>query len=367
MKKQFLILAAACAVLAACNKEESACIKTGGPARVELHIGSNGAKALIADTNNEAKVNSVQAFVFNGNAVDAYGVATADDLKKETVTINLNCSQGIRDIWAVVNAPSLSSITTLADLKASVTSLLADNAADSFVMIGKADGENVGEDYEKTIFVDRNVSRIRLFQVKRDMKTDALKDVEFKIVRAYITNAVDNSCIDVYTPTWPETFVWKSTYFPTAGPMETGSAFLYHKLESEVTVANGETYGTAYADGGVADWNFYVYPNSHGAKDTAEPVAFDQTKLVVECYINGQYYTYPIPLGEISYNKSYDVKLLTITKLGNNANGDDNVDNTPEYPEDEIISTTTATFTIVVNDWEQVLTFGGVVDGNIRI
>ena len=361
MKKHLVFLAAACAVLAACQKEEAAVVETVAPAKVELKIGSKASKALVADTANEAKVNSIQAFVFNGNSLDAYDYASAAEIEAQAMEVS--CSQGKRDIWVIVNAPSLASVTTLSALKASVTSLLTDNAADSFVMIGKAEGETVTETYAKTIYVDRNVSRVRLFQIKRDMTSEALKDVEFKIVRAYITDAIDNSCIDVYTPTEPEAYVWKSAYFANSGAMETGSAFLYKKLESAVSLANGATNGTAYADNVAADWNFYVYPNKNTGKDTASPATFDQTKLVVECYINGSYYTYPIPLGAVSYNKTYDVKLLTITKLGNNSNGDDVVDE----GEDDVITAATATFTVTVNDWEQVLTFGGVTDGNITI
>lgn len=355
--KKIIIFAAACVALAACQKEAGTVVPTGnGQAKVALSLSST-TKAQLADTENEAKVNSIQAFIFNGATLDAYDYATEDEITAQVMEVS--CTQGQRDIWVIVNAPSLATVTTLSGLKEAVSNLTADNTATNYVMVGKAENESVTEEYAKTIYVDRVASKIRLFQVKRDMANASLQTVDFKIVRVFVTNAVDNSCYDVFTPTAPATLNWLSAQFANDGAIAVSNAFLYYKFAEQVAVTNGETYGTTEAP----VYSYYVYPNAKSAKDTGDPVTFDQTKLVVECFIDSKYYTYPIPMGAVEYNKCYDINLLTITKLGNPSDGDDDIDD----GEDDIITPATATFTISVNDWDQVLTFGGVTDGNITI
>lgn len=362
MKKYFLIAAAACMTLAACNKSETVSLPKGESACARLILEDGMTKAGEFQTADEAKVTSIQAFVFNGGAFDAYANATAAEIAAKEMKVS--CTQGTRDIWVIINAPSLASITTLSGLKAAVSNLTADNAADKFVMVGKKEGENIVADYATSIAVDRIVSRVRLFQVKRDMSNDALRTVDFEIVRAYMSCVSDNACYDVFTPTYPSAISWLNARFANSGAMATTNAFVYNRLASSASVANGSIYGTEYVDNTtVAPFTFYVYPNQYSVREASAPETYDQTKLVVECRIDGQYYTYPIPVGTVSYNKTYDVKLLTITKLGNPSDGDDDV----EGGEDDVIERTTATFTVTVSDWTQVLTFGGVVDGNITI
>lgn len=377
MKKYLFILAAVSAALVACQKEASEV----SPANVgtEKAVVSLSVKSPVSkdepvfQTADEAQVNSIQAFVFNGNSLDAYDTATETEIAAGIMEVE--CTQGAREVWAVINAPSLKTITTLAELKTTISNLTADNrlAADgvkaNFVMVGK-ESVTLGATGSATVKVDRIASRIRIFQVKRDMANETLKDVKFSIVRAYITNGVDNACYDVFTPTWPESFNWLSSLCAETPAIATGNKLVYNKLAQEAVLANGETFGTLYADDATATANYYVYPNSHDAIDTADPITFDQTKLVIETkfWLDGEdkdpsFFTYPIPIGAVSYNKTYDIKMLTITRLGNPSDGDDDVDD----GEDDVIQPATATFTIQVNDWTQVLTFGGVTNGEITI
>lgn len=364
MKKVIYFIAAACVALVGCQKENSvATVGNDSPAKVSLTLKSLSSKdgaTTIADTDAEANVASIQAFIFKGNALDAYDYASETEL--EALSMEVSCTQGTRDIWVIVNAPSLVTITSLDALKAAVSNLTADNAS-NFVMLGVSTGATVTEEYAANINVDRIASRVRLFEIKRDMSADYLKTVDFAVVRAFVDCVVDNVCYDLFTPTVPATINWLNAEFANEGAISIENALIYNKLASAASIENGEKYGTEYADDATSTFNFYTYPNSHNAKDTAVPATFDQTKLIVECLIDGNYYTYPIALGEVSYNKTYDVKMLTITKLGNPSNGDDVID----PGEDDPISSAVATFTIVVNDWTQVLTFGGVTDGNITI
>lgn len=357
MKKFLFITAVACAALAACNREE-------GPARVSITLSDSGVKADL-QTADEAKVTGIMAFVFKGNSLDAYAEATPAEIEAKEMTVS--CTQGTRDIWIVVNGPeSLGSITTASGLRKAVSNLTEDNNPGNFVMVGKACDESVSTESTVSINVHRIVSRVRLFQVMRDMENQTLASLpadRFKIVRAYMTCVTGNACYDVFTPEHPGSYKWLSAIWSNSAAIATGNTFIYDKPVTAIPLAEDASYGTEYANGSTtATHTFYVYPSEFDSV-TGNPVETDQMKLVVECLIDGEFYTYPIPLGSVSYNKTYDVKLLTIKHLGNNSNGDDTIDG----GEDEVIRHTSATFSITVKDWTQVLTFGGVNNGNITI
>lgn len=363
MKKTLICLFAACAVVAACNREQSAEPVTGPAATVRLSISSALSKADF-QTADEAEVQSIEAFIFNGNSLDAYASATAEEIAAGVMSVD--CTQGTRDIWVVVNGTlGMNMITSRSALLSRVTSLLYENQSNRFVMVGKAEAQNVTATFSKTINVDRIASRVRLFQVKRKMSNSTLASLpasDFKIIRAYVTNVINESCVDIFTPTRPSSYSWYSAQWANSGEITTYESFIYNKLASPAALADNSVYGTAFVDEStVAPFTFYVYPNEFDSY-SASP-AHDQLKLVLECQIDGQFYTYPIPLGAVTYNKSYDVTLLTITRLGNNSDGDDNVDD----GEDDVIQPATATFTINVNDWTQVLNFGGVSGGEITL
>jgi len=171
MKKYFILAAAACAALAACNKEIVETPVQGNAAKISLSFASSTKTDI--QTADEAAVTDIKAFVFNGNSLDAYEAATSAEITSKVMEVS--CTQGTRDIWIVVNGPaSLSSITTKSGLKAAVSNLTADNASNAFVMVGKAESQTVTASFATTINVDRIASRVRLFQVKRDMSNATL-------------------------------------------------------------------------------------------------------------------------------------------------------------------------------------------------
>ena len=348
MRTNLLLIAAACTVFAACENNLGMNNESECPAKLCLSL-EQTTKADI-QTGNESKVSDIQVFVFKGDAVDAYKKASATEVAAKKV--ELTCTQGERDIWTLVNAPDMSGIFSMSALESQV-SLLSHNATDKFVMVGKNEKEEVEALHTASVYVDRIVSRIRLFQVKRNMTNSGLKNASFKVTRVYMTNAAGNACYDIFTPKYPEEVQLLNA---TGESMAKSNPFVYSAVAQPSEIQDGASYGVAYTDAGTtATHNFYVYPCAEGI-----------TKLVVEIMIDNQYYTYPIPVGTIASNKSYDIKMLTVTRPGNLSNGDDNVD--PD--ENEEIVKSSATFTISVNDWTPVLTFGGdngVKEGKIEI
>ena len=346
MRRILLLTALISSALVSCVREPDC-----GPAEVSACVitltGLRAEASEVTKASPEDSVKSIRVYVFNGNSLDGYDTATPDELAAGTVSVD--CTRGLRDIWVVVNGPeSLSSVTTRAGLKEAVSHLCEDNSSGAFVMVGRSEALTLGATFSGSIGVGRIVSRVRLFRIRRELKAE-----EFSIRRIYTTCVAGNACYDVFTPTFPSSREYLMAPWGGNSAMIADEGFLYREFEPPVSLADGESCGT--------DLTFYVYPNEYAGADA--PLSRDQTKLVVECIVDGRYYTYPVPLGRIGSNKSYDINMLTITRLGNDSNGDDVVD--PE--EDVVISVAPATFALSVNDWYEITRIGGAEDGNLTI
>lgn len=349
MKRFFLFAAAVAMVLVSCNKLDNPSKEQSSSSEraiVRLNLGSMATKADPLQTSDEAKVSSIQIFVFNGNDVDAYKAAESSEITAMSVTVQ--ATAGTRDIYAFVNAPDLSAYVSKSALLAAASNL-SDNSADHFVMQGKLENQTVGAEYSQTIYVDRYASRIRISKITRQMAAVGMRAVNFRITKMYLTSAVTN---ELYNFGQPSSYSWINQSFGSSRALATGNAFVYQSLSTPASVADGASYSTPHS--------FYAYSNVNTEDDTDNPKTFRRTRLVVECQIdadgNGtfdadEYYTYPIALGALEANKSYEIRELVITMLGNNSNGDNNADD----GEDDDITKVQATVSIIVNDWSQVL------------
>lgn len=348
MKKIVLFISCAALFLTSCQKEVSQVnpSQDSQKATVSLSLAGNLTKATVADTEDEAKVSDIQIFVFNGDAVDGYKKATSSEVA--ALKVDCQATTGKRDIYAVVNAPDLASYTTKTSLLDAV-SLLSDNASDKFVMCGKLVDQSVTTTYSGTVQVDRYAARVRISKITRKFSNSAYQTVQFKITKLYLTSAVSN---ERYSYGVPDSYSWLNASFGSNRSLATGNSFVYDKLATPATVAQNESYTTEHS--------FYAYANIHDEDDTANPKSFKCTRLVIETQIDAnadgvlgadEYFTYPIRLGAVGSNKSYEIKELVITMLGNHSNGDDNADD----GEDDDIEKGTITVTIDVNDWTEVL------------
>lgn len=309
MKKSIFAFAAALAALVACNKNE---VTPMGPQNqpetlepCELTVGICGSmtKATAVTKDNEAKVNDLQVFVFRGDELDAY--ASVDN----AMALTLSCTAGEREVYALVNAPEYSMVSSKTALLAKVSELSA-NSLTNFEMVGS---KSVTLPQASTVSIDVNriASRVVLKKVTRNFTSAALQSLDFTVDAIYLINVAGNTSYDL-----------------TAAP---GAWYNVAKYNSELPSLLHDAVGSKIANGASHDTahSFYSYPNDAASKTT---------RLVIETTLGTTKYYYPINLPAMESNKSYEIAEVTITRPGS----DD-----PDVP----VSFADATFSINVIDW----------------
>lgn len=319
-----LLFAATAALLAtvACNKNESgtACADPA-PAEVSVRIDTPHTRSTIEDTANEAKVNTLDVCAFRGDVLDAHEQSTG-------ASLTLHATQGERTLFAVVNTEeSLAAVSSLAGLQQKV-SMLGSNTRNSFVMTGHTT-QTLGATASVSIDVARLAARFKIDKITNRL-TNETQASSFSITRIFLTNVAGNVRYDA-SPASAVTWYADSRLNASSAPND----LIYKKFSSPISVASNSSHTTSYS--------FYAYPNSNADKTTL---------LVVEAKINGQFYTYPLMVaGTVARNKSYEVRELVITRVGNPSDGDDII----EGDENKPIQSSQANVTIDVLDWDLVL------------
>lgn len=351
MKKISILLASALALAAFASCSKNGSVADAGeslPVRLVIEaVGSGGTRATGVVSNSEsteAKVNTLQVLVFNGDALDGYGSSTGSRVA------TVSCTSGERDIYAVVNAPSLASVTSKAALLARVSSLA--NEIDNFQMIGSKT-ETLKYDGTVVVPVDRFAARVVIKGIKNAHANAALAD-QFRIQAVYLTNAVGDVDYGKSAGYVPATWYNRRGY---EAENNLGS-FTYDALNE--TVAAGETYSTAHY--------FYTMPNGFagqvGLPEGATAFTPRAVRLVVRVVIAGTLYNYPILLPSLESNKSYEIELLTITKNGNPDDGRHDPDDPDDDDEERPVTGFEQNFEVTVNDWTVVLVGD---NGNVEI
>ena len=308
MKKSIFAFAAALAALVACNKNEATPMQPQKQELLvpcELTVGISGAmtKATAVTTENEAKVNNLQIFVFRGDDLDAY--ASVDNAKELT----LSCTAGERVVYALVNAPDYSAVPGKAALLAKVSELSA-NSLTNFEMVGS---KTVTLPQTGTVSIDVNriASRVVLKKITRNFTSAALQALDFTVDAIYLVNVAGNTSYDL-------TAAPAAWYNVAENKGELASLLVDTPA---VPIAQGQAYDTAHT--------FYAYPND---------LAVNTTRIVIETTLGTSKYYYPINLPEMAAKKSYEIAEVVLTRPGS-----DNPD--------EPVSFADATFSINVIDW----------------
>lgn len=352
MRKLFLFAASA-ALLFACNKVAPVQGGEGNiapeAARLRVNIAASGSsRATVADETNEAKVNKIEVLVFRDGALDGYGVKSDFSVNPDLV-VDVDCSKGTRNIWAVINSDvTLNGITTENDLKALISQLknnVGSSSLDNFVMLGSIANQSITGSSSINMYVDRIVARVWVKRITKNFSSAALQAATFSVGRIYLTNVVNR-------------FNLGGTFVPDAT-----SAYWYNRMgydDTAAQVAEKDALILRTGPGTIASATdiavsgaMYPYPNPTASTlvdgKYVGPEAGDwsirPTRLVVEATVDGTLYYYPITLPVLEKNHSYEIPNLIITRPGS--------DN-PDIPVDGV----SAGFTIVVNDWEQVLFAG---------
>ena len=329
MKKLFFAFAAGLAVMASCNRQELLPQSVEKGTKAVLNVSISGASASKAASFDEDKVNSLQVFVFNGNQLDVYGNSTSSSL-------TLNATTGPRTVYALVNAPDLSAIYRMDELKSSI-SRLSDNAPDKFVMVGSLDTV-LAESSSISVDVNRLAARIRLRKLTRNMSSEGLAALDassFELVRIYAAEVITANSYDLMLPSSSS---WKNSIF-AGSSIDATDELLVRLPSAPAGIAQGSSY--------TEDLCVYVYPNPTAA-DGASVMC---TRLVVECKIDGLFYTYPVLIPNVLPNRSYEIKELVLTRLGNQSDGDNDIDS----GEHDKIESFSIPFGITIQDWTPVL------------
>ena len=347
---KFIALLGICIPLFSCNKEsgnKSSSVPEGTPIRLVVGVESASGTKVTGVTSNdattEAKVNSLQVFVFNGDALDGYAASTNN---LATVT----CTSGSREVVAVVNAPSLVSITTKSGLLASVSTL--ENNISNFQMIGSKT-ETLQHNGNVTVGVDRLAARVVLRGVKNALENPT-QAASFRLVSVYLTNVagdVNYGKSASYTA---------SSWYNRRGYESTNSLGSFDYDVVDAPVAAGATNSTVHY--------FYSMPNNKSNIVGIEPGQSSFTprraRLIIVAEINGTLYHYPILLPVLESNKSYEINLVNLTRTGNPDDGKDDGDDPDNHDDEDPIDKFDQAFEISVNDWTVVLVNG---DGNVTI
>ena len=327
MKNTIIAITATIALLASCSKQECKAPVQGQISTLNVSVcGSTPLRSAVID---EAKINSLQVFVFNGNQLDVYGSAAGSSL-------TLKATTGVREVWALVNAPDLSSIVSKDELKQTV-STLADNGLDKFVMAGSRP-DTLTQSSDVTVQVNRLAARINIQKITRKFSSAGLASLpadKFELRRIYAADVVTNNN---YALTLNSGFVWKNSTL-SGGSIDSSDQLLLRTPSAPVQIAQGASHEE--------DLSVYVYPNPTATQ--SGDALF--TRLVAEFRIDENIYTYPIEIENVERNRSYEIKELVITRLGNPSDGDNMID----QGENEKIESFDLPFGIEVKPWLLVL------------
>lgn len=317
----FLAAVAATLCTVACNKElTTAKVETPSEAvqlaDLTLSIVGNAPATKSADADfddDHSEVSNVQFFVFDGEVLDAYkkiGSATST-----TMTVK----SGDKTVWAVVNAPDISNVTTLTQLKAVSSTLL--NNASNFVMVGSNTGTVPSEDPIE-IEVKRIASRVVVKKVTAAFSNPAYASMSCKLVKMFLINAPGD--INLELTSAPTTWYAKRAYEAVTGLTD----------HLSTSGSNYELNTSAFE----AECRHYCYPNPTVADSQSTTWSARHTRMVIEVLLGSETFYYPITLPVLEPGKSYEIENLTITRKGSN---------NPDQP----ISLSDATFEISVKNW----------------
>jgi hypothetical protein len=266
----------------------------------------------------ESTFDYVQLYVFRSSGyLDAYATNTYSP-------ISVSCSTGTNmEIYALVNAPTLNTITKKSELLAATTSL-SDNGPTSLVMVGGTTA-TISSSTSVTIPVTRIVARLSIAKITNSFSAVAYQSKSFVITKIYAINVAGSN-----------------NYGLTAGTPATGDTW-YNKMGYSSNATDAMTYeaisgGTiAYGSSNISVHYFYVYPNGN-ADSQSMTWSARYTRLVIEATLDGTTYYYPIDMPSLESNKKYDITELVITRPGS-------------FSPDTPVATGTLSATISISDW----------------
>ena len=305
-KIAFLAAVAATLCTVACNKDFSGNAGTEMPQpqeeeRYEVEVSITGGMNAITKSSDSSfdadhsVVSNIQFFVFNRDQeLEVYKKIT------DGLSTTLTLRKGANTLWAVVNAPDISNVSTLTQLKA-VSSSLSDNLS-NFVMVGSKLVNYPNDDEEGgvgPISVERLASRVVVKKVTAAFINPTYAAATCKLKKMYLINAPGGINFGLDAPT-----VWyaKRAYEEVSGLVDFLST---SGGEHDLNTAPFTT--TCY---------HYCYPNSTSSDTSAATWSPRHTRMVIEVELDSETFYYPITLPVLQHGKSYEIENLTITRKG---------------------------------------------------
>lgn len=320
-KIAFLAAVAATLCTVACNKELPTAkvdLPSESVQMAELNLSVVGNAPATKSTSDEyddavSAVSNIQFFVFDGEVLDAYKKITSG------LSTSMTVKTGDKTIWAVVNAPDISNVTTLTQLKA-VSSTLLDSAT-RLVMVGSNTGTVPSEDPIE-IEVKRIASRVVVKKVTAAFTNPAYASMTCSLVKMYLINVAADTNLELSAA--PTSWYAQRAYESVSGLNDhISSSCGNHNL-------NNSAYDT--------DCFHYCYPNPTVADSQSSTWSARHTRMVIEVLLGSETFYYPVTLPVLEPGKSYEIENLTITRKGSN---------NPDQP----ISLSEADFEISVKEW----------------
>ena len=319
MKKTFFIMAAIAAMACSCDKNSDCepCQEAETKATLNVSLDfedepQTRATSYVTAQTYETKVNDVQVLVFDSTgALNAYV-----DADTKTSGISISTTAGSKTVWAVVNGPNLSSITTLSALQSTAVDLGANSTTETtgFVMAGSTTCTVGSSAATASVAVKRLVARVALQKINNSLPGSY---GALTVNNVTLINVAGNQNIagSASVSTWYNKMGRKDGATAT-GQIIDGSTY----VASHPTLTF-KSVGTSVANGGslapTTPYLFYTYPNPTTSDVTGWSSTFTarKTRLVVAATIGGTKYYYPVVIDTPARNTAYTVE-LTITGLG---------------------------------------------------
>ena len=318
MKKTLFIMAAIAAMACSCDKNSDCepCQEAETKATLNVSLDfedepQTRATSYVTAQTYETKVNDVQVLVFDSTgALNAYV-----DADTKTSGISISTTAGSKTVWAVVNGPDLSPITTLSALQSTAVDLGANSTTETtgFVMAGSTTCTVGSSAATASVAVKRLVARV------------ALQKINNSLPGSYGALTVNNvTLINVAGNQNLAGTASVSTWYNKMGRENGGSEpAIIDGINSFAScpTLTFKSVGSSVANGGsltpTTPYLFYTYPNSTSTDATGWTSSFTarKTRLVVTATISGKKYYYPVVIDTPARNTAYTVE-LTITGLG---------------------------------------------------
>lgn len=261
--------------------------------RVTLTVSVPIDETKVYSDGDEALINNIQVFLFDEDGV------IEDYVTQSTPDIKLSASMGRKTLIVLVNAPDYSNIHELQTLLGK-SSLLVDNAVNSFVMEGQKILDIMSTNaFAITVPVTRKVAKVKLNSLNVAIDIPQYSSLPFKVSSVYLINVPAE--MPYFQTVTPLSWLNKQMLVP-----EDDHALIYDDM-NDFQVTEDTPYQTQNV--------FYCYPNNVSNDSFSSDWTPRNTRLVVEALIGDKTYYYPVTLPTLKMNMIYNVN-LTITRLG---------------------------------------------------